>query len=38
MGNPPAGFNETLADVNRDGVINIADAVAVVNIIQTQSK
>lgn len=31
MGNPPAYFNETLADLNHDGVINVADLVLMIN-------
>jgi len=30
IGNPPADFNETLADVNHDGVINVADLVLLI--------
>ena len=33
MGNMPAGFSKANADVNLDGVINIADIVAVSNIL-----
>ena len=35
MGNPSPDFNETDADVNEDGVVNVADIVAVTNIIQS---
>lgn len=33
MDNPPADFNETLADVNHDGAINVADIVTLVDYI-----
>ena len=33
MGNPPAGFSKASADVNLDGIINIADIVGLANIL-----
>ena len=37
IGNPSADFKEANADVNHDGVINIADIVAIANFILTNS-
>ena len=34
MGNPPAGFNEALADINHDGVINVADLVLMISMMK----
>jgi hypothetical protein len=36
MGNTPDGFSKANADVSLDGVINIADIVAVSNIILSE--
>ena len=33
LGNKPENFDETAADVNNDGNVNITDAVAIVDII-----
>lgn len=33
MGNPPVGFDKIAADLNNDGVINIADIIALTNIL-----
>ena len=33
MGNQPDGFSKANADVNLDGIINIADIVALANIL-----
>ena len=33
MGSTPAGFNAAAADVNKDGKVNVADIVALINII-----
>ena len=34
MGTPPVGFNLTLADVNGDGTVNVADLVKVIQIVK----
>lgn len=34
MGTPPVGFNEALANVNGDGVVNVADLVKVIQIVK----
>jgi hypothetical protein len=34
MGTPPVVFNLTLADVNGDGTVNVADLVKVIQIVK----
>ena len=33
-GNAPAGFSKEQADANRDGIITVADIIAIINIIR----